>query len=88
MIDDTVYTLDNGVSVQFIDEGVQYTLNDRTLTISGEWFVGEVHLDDKLLGKYKRDDSDDAWLELANKERVYIGQDEDAFAEFAKQMLS
>lgn len=88
MIDDTWYTLENGVALQSTDDGEQYTMNGRTLTIGGEWSAGDVHVDDKYVGSYDRDANDDAWLELANRERVYIGQDEDEFAAFAKKMLS
>ena len=88
MIDDTVYTLDNGIDMQYIDGGVMYMLNGFALEITGEGDHGEIATENGCIGYYTRDEDGVVWAEIDDGRKLRIGEGEEEFAEFAKQMLS
>ena len=83
-----MFVCSNGVTVQYIDAGVEYSYNGRMLQIYGEYSNGEISISDSefVLGYYKRD-NDVMQVTLRDGRTFTLGSEEDD-ENFALQMLT
>lgn len=86
---DPAYTLANGVTVQDVDMGVEYSYNGVTLSIIGEADCGEIHLNDVFVGYYEHNYEADSIDILAANDTVIetLECSDAAFDAFAAKML-
>ena len=79
----------NGVAMQYIEEGVEYSLNELTLQFVGEQAFGEVSIGNNplVIGEYYRDEEDATVVELEDGRVFTLCSDED-YEDFALQMLT
>lgn len=79
-----------GMTVEYIDMGVEYTYMGKTLQIIGEQDSGEISTSesDDVLGYYERDENDVVTITL-NDGRTFTldGCNENEFEDFALEML-
>lgn len=78
-----------GMTVEYIDMGVEYTYMGKALQIIGEQDAGEVSIstEDEVLGYYERDE-DTVTVTLRDGRTFTLdGNSEEDFENFALQML-
>jgi hypothetical protein len=79
----------NGVMVQYVDMGVEYTHNGHTMSFLGEQEDGEVTVDETLHAYYEQDG--DGSVELVDDDGARIAlldTSEEAYEVYALQVLS
>lgn len=84
------FTCGNGVTVQYVDMGVEYGYNGRTLTIVGEYEGGELSMSDSdvVLGYYERDDEGLTQVTLRDGRVFTLGNSEEDYEDFALRLLA
>lgn len=83
------YTV-QGMTVEYIDMGVEYGYMGKTLQIIGEQDSGEISTSesDEVLGYYERDDEDNVTITLRDGRTFTLdGNSEEDFENFALEML-
>jgi hypothetical protein len=81
----------NGLVVDYVDMGVEYTYNGRTLQIVGDYAEGELSMSDsdEVFGYYTREDGDDVTVVQLRDGRVFtVGDDEADYERLALMLLS
>jgi hypothetical protein len=88
---DAAHKANNGVMVQYVDMGTEYTHNGHTMLFVGEQQSGEVVVDGVYYAEYMYDDESDT-NSLYNDERgdeafATIGNTDEAYEAYALQVL-
>lgn len=85
---DAAHKADNGVTVEYVDMGVEYGYNGRTLQFLGEQHDGELSTGGEVIGYYERDDDADMTVVTLNDGREFELSSEYDYEALAKQLLS
>ena len=77
----------NGLTVQYIDGGVTYSLGNSTFTLTGEWQFGEVEVNGKVIGDYSVVNDTIRITTFDGEHTVVLGNGEKEFENFVLQTL-
>jgi hypothetical protein len=87
---DAAHIASNGITVQYVDMGVEYSYKGHTMRFVGEQQQGEVELDDAYYAEYSFNDELDA-IELRNmdSDEVFatIANTDEAYEAYVLQVL-
>jgi ABC-type polysaccharide/polyol phosphate transport system ATPase subunit len=83
------YTNANGIAVQDVDMGVEYSKGGKTVSIIGEQDSGEIHLNSVFVGYYEQDEDGNVTVTDAKGTVIAVlDYSEEAFEEFAATLLA
>lgn len=83
---DRSYTAPNGVLVEYVYLGVEYSYRGRTLGVYGFSESGEIVLEDDAIGTYARNEQGMTEVTLYDTRTFFLELEED-FEAFAKKLL-
>lgn len=85
---DPAYIDKNGIAIQSVDMGMEYSKDGKTVSIIGESDSGEIHLNDVFVGNYERNDNGTFDVTAADGSLLTtIDSTEDAFEAYAATFL-
>ena len=87
---DAAYVNANGIAVQSVDMGMEYSKDGKTVSIIGEQEQGEIHLNDTFIGYYTHDFANGNVVVTAANNSLLIVLDcnEEAFEAYAAKLLA
>lgn len=86
---DAAHIAGNGVSVQYIDMGVEYSYGSKTLEIVGDYAEGELSMSDgdHVIGYYERGDDGVTVVTLEDGKQLTATTEEE-YEELALKLLT